>query len=215
MGMMDYYITDEMRTKVDKKLLKSQVIFLREFLNIGRKKAFENVLGKKQSGINNDLITAEWEFVHYKDAGNNWRNESALYCECGRKLRYQYTLASKVTGLQKSFGLNHLTEHTGIRPEFARLIVKELARLEREQKEMVTKWTAGWTLETVGINCLPPRKKIPEDILWHLSNSMPLLEQQTKRLRQLVHEKNRLAEEIRLQEIVAAEKRQLEEQGHL
>src|SRR5699024_8400576 len=159
------------------------------------------VLGRYKTGDNSGQIADEWEFIHYEDAGKHWRKNSSLYCECGRKLRYQYTLRNKTTGLMKCFGLNHLTEHTGIQPEYARQIVK--------------KWTEHWTLETAGITRLAKEDKIPEDISWHLSHKVPVLERQLKQLREWIRGEQFHEEEKRLQQIVAKEKQQLKEDGQL
>ncbi|HLR15321.1 MAG TPA: hypothetical protein VK144_05815 [Bacillota bacterium] len=210
-----HYTSDEMDTNIEEHLLERQAVCLELFMKKGREKAFEEVLGRYKTGDNSGQIADEWEFIHYEDAGKHWRKNSSLYCECGRKLRYQYTLRNKTTGLMKCFGLNHLTEHTGIQPEYARQIVKKLLSLERERSEIVKKWTNHWTLETAGITRLPAEDKIPEDISWHLSHKVPLLERQLKQLRELIREEQFHEEEKRLQQIVAKEKQQLKEDGQL
>lgn len=201
--------------QTEQPLCEKQIQFLNEFLKIRRKKAFEDVLGNKKSRFNSEHIVEEWEFVRYEDAGSHWRTDGNLFCECGRKLRYQYTLANKTTGLQKHFGLNHLTEHTGIQPEVARQIVKELKQLERERREIIQKCIDDWTLKSEGIRWIPRLDELPKDISWHLTEEMPLLERQLKRLRQIIQEESRLSIEKSLQKIVAEEKKKLEEKGFL
>ncbi len=196
-------------------LCEKQVMFLDEFLKTRMKKAFEDILGNKKTGFNSGHIAEEWEFIHYEDAGNNWRTDGDLFCECGRKLRYQYTLANKTTGLQKHFGLNHLTEHTGIQPDVARQIVKELKQLKSEKREIIQKCIDDWTLTSEGIKWMPPLDQLPEDISWHLTEQMPLLERQLKRLRQIIQEESRRLNEKALQKIVAEEKKKLAEKGLL
>lgn len=209
------YTSDELDAQIEKHLLEKQAVSLELFMERGRKRAFEEVLGKYKAGNSSGQIADEWEFIRYEDAGKYWRKTSSLYCECGRKLRYQYTLRNKMTGLIKCFGLNHLTEHTGIQPEYARQIVKKLTNLEKERKEIAKKWINHWTLESAGINELPSDDKIPEDISWHLNHKVPLLERQLNQLREFIREEEFHKEEKRLQQIVAKEKQQLKEDGQL
>lgn len=213
--MQVQYISDEVDRQVEEFLLEKQTVCLGVFMERGRKRAFEEVLGRYKSKDSNGQIADEWEFIHYEDAGKHWRKNSSLYCECGRKLRYQYILKNKTTGLIKSFGLNHLTEHTGIQPEYARQIVKKLSNLERERSEIVNKWINHWTLGSEGITKLPAENKIPDDISWHLLHKVPLLEKQLDQLREVIREEQFLEEEKRLQQIVAKEKQQLKEDGQV
>ncbi len=210
--MIVRHVTHKMRERIDEKHLAQQVQFLEDLLAQGRKRAFEQVLNKVKTRRDDGRpIVDRWTFIDYKDAGDEWRETSRLYCECGRKLRYQYTLANKQTGVRKSFGLNHLTEHTGIPPVLARQIVKELERLTSEKDEIVQKWTTGWTLQSEGITHLPSESHIPEHILKHLRLKMPLLQHQVIQLKKIVQQQERMEEEKKLQAIVAKEKRQLEQ----
>lgn len=214
--MVVRHITDTMRESTDEKLLAQQAQFLEGLLTRGRKKAFENVLSKvRGKGDEEGSIIDQWAFIDYKDAGDEWRETSRLYCECGRKLRYQYTLANKQTGLRKSFGLNHLTEHTGIPPELARQIVKELNVLMSDKNEIIQKWITGWTLQSEGITRLPPEDHIPKSILRHLRVHMPLLSHQVKRMKKIIKQLERIEEEKKLQAIVAKEIEQLKQDKQL
>lgn len=209
--MVIRHVRDTMRASRDEKLLAQQVQFLEQMLTRGRKKAFENVRSHVRRRREGGSIIDQWEFIDYQDAGDAWQKTSQLYCECGRKLRYQYTLENKQTGLRKSFGLNHLTEHTGIPPELARLIVNELRQLMSEQEELIEKWTTGWTLRSEGITRLPPEDDLPKCILRHLRVHMPLLQRQVKQVKKVIKQRERMEEEKKLQAIVAKEIEQLKQ----
>src|SRR5699024_7951927 len=71
--------------------------FLQNLLKRSRRTHFANILAKGKAGIEGTTEIAEqWEFIVYLDAGENWRLESELYCECGIKLRYQYVVKNKI-----------------------------------------------------------------------------------------------------------------------
>lgn len=172
------------RDQIRSELSESQNKFLNDFLKRGKKTGFANELAKsKANSDSKEDIAAEWELVDYLDAGSSWMVDSQLYCECGRKLRYQYIIRNLKTESIKKFGETHFEEHTGIPPQLANKILKGFEKIDYELDEILLKIRNNWTLSVAGLDDIPKSIAIPLDIQAHLDVNIPLLERQVNRLR--------------------------------
>lgn len=175
--------TQNERNSMMLNLTEKQQDFLQNLLKRSRKTHFANILAKEKAGAaGNTEIAEQWEFIAYLDAGEDWRLESDLYCECGIKLRYQYIVKNKITNETKKFGSSHFEQHTGIPAELAREIKKGFDKIDYELDEILSKINAGWTLADEGIEVIPEAIDIAEDIQNHFDYQIPLLNRQVKRL---------------------------------
>lgn len=123
----------------------------------------------------------EWVFVDYKDYGTVRKD---ITCECGRKLRYRYTIRNRLNGKEYKLGAIHFQEHTGIEPETARLVLKEFKEIDLEKDEILSKWIEKWKLPFD----LPEGMTPPEDMRAQLRVGLPLLDRQVQRLFPMVRE---------------------------
>lgn len=176
-------LTQNERNSIMLTLSEKQQHFLHDSLKRSRRTHFANVLAKGKAGAAGTTEIAEqWEFIVYLDAGENWRLESDLYCECGIKLRYQYVVKNNITNEIKKFGSSHFEQHTGIPAELAREIKKGFDKIDYELDEILSKINVGWTLLDEGIDLIPKEVDIAEDIQNHFDYQIPLLDRQVKRL---------------------------------
>lgn len=79
------------------------------------------------------LSASDWDFVDLKmdeyypkvhDKGNQ------LYCQCGRRLKYQYIVKSKATGKKMGLGIQHFKDHLNIPQQVAKEIVDRLSNVD-------------------------------------------------------------------------------------
>src|SRR5690625_28421 len=200
----NYYLSQSERDEIFETLTEGQKRFVTEKLKRGRKTLFANVLAKSKAGHLVDVeandFASKWEFIDYLDAGSGWRINSKLFCECGRKLRYQYIVRNSKTNEVMKFGINHFEEHTGIPSELAREIVKGIERIDYEMDEVLIKIRNNWTIQSEGIDHIPSTVIIPKDITEHLEYDIPLLKRQLIRLKEQI----RISLEIQEQKRLAA-----------
>lgn len=121
----------------------------------------------------------EWVLIDFKDYGSV---KKEITCECGRKLRYRYTIKNMQTGKVYKLGAVHFQEHTGIEPETARRVLKELKKIDLEKDEILAKMIMKWHLTFE----LPEQMEVPEDMRAQLRVGLPLLDRQEKRLYPLI-----------------------------
>lgn len=191
MGLMiNLYLKQEERDQILAGLTNRQRDFLNNNLKRGIKTVFANILAKEKAGSREgkdiDEIANEWEFLDYKDAGPNWKATEELSCECGRLLRYQYTIKNNQTGEIQKFGINHFEEHTGIPPQLAREIARGIEEIDYELDEILIKIMNHWTLQEEGINEIPSSIICPHDIQEHFDYDIPLLNRQVLRLKSMI-----------------------------
>lgn len=205
------------RDKIMESLGEDQKKFLMYFLKRGKRSAFANIMAKEKAGFGQGRgdtgdIANQWELLDFIDAGSNWRDESTLFCECNRKLRYQYVVQNRKTDEVKKFGITHFELHTGIPSFLAKQILKGLEKIDFELDEVLQKISNGWDLKDEGIFNIPSEIDIPNDIQNHFDCDIPLLERQISRLKQMVlnfeveMERKCREEQLREQERVKKEK---------
>ena len=88
------YATDSLADVHKKKVAKYQ--------KKKKMEAFQRALGEYRETI------GDWNLTDFQDAGANWRETSTLKCDCGKKLRYQYTVTNQLTAEKHNFGIDHL-----------------------------------------------------------------------------------------------------------
>lgn len=121
----------------------------------------------------------EWILVDYEE---NISGNTDMRCECGRRLKYRYTVLHKETGRIYKLGIIHFQEHTGLEPEMVRLVTKGLKEIDLERDEILSKIIEKWELP---LN-IPAGVEIPEDISEQLRVKLPLLDRQIEKLEKLI-----------------------------
>ncbi|WP_430510749.1 DUF3895 domain-containing protein [Gottfriedia solisilvae] len=160
--------------------------YLQQFLKRGKRTSFSNILAKyKGEGSSNEDLASQWELVDFIDAG---LISDEHKCECGRPLRYQYIVKNKITNKILKFGINHFEEHTMIPSNVVKDVIKGWNYIDHELDEILKKFKNNWSLEDAFIFEFPEGVIIPKDIKEHLDLSIPLLNRQVLRLRQIIIE---------------------------
>ncbi len=184
------HLTKKERDFLINNLSQKQKDFITYFLKRGKKTVFANVLAKGKAGSYDqqtiDDIAHQWELLDYIDAGDNWRQDSQLFCECGRQLRYQYIIQNLLTDEIKKFGIEHFEQHTEISPQLAKDIKKGFEEIDYELDEVLLKIKHGWSLKEEGIFNISSSIEIPKDIQQHLESDIPLLTRQVRRLKEVL-----------------------------
>lgn len=121
----------------------------------------------------------DWILLDYEDSLKV--NENTR-CECGRALRYRYTVKHKETGKIYKLGRVHFEQHTGLDSETVRLIMKGLKEIDVERADILSKVISKWTLPFV----IPLDIEVPKDMLEQLRVNLPLLDRQVYRLDMLI-----------------------------
>lgn len=179
-------LTQSERDSLLDTLSEPQKEFIVHFMKRGKRTQFSNLIAtwkaesKSEEGA--EETASNWELVDYIDAGPDW-SASGLQCECGRKLRRQYIVSNKITGVTHKFGRDHFQDHTNISPELAKSIIKGFDKIDFEMDEILIKIMDGWSLENEWLPPIPEDLVFPKDIAEHLENDIPLLERQVNRLR--------------------------------
>jgi hypothetical protein len=121
----------------------------------------------------------DWVLLDYEDSLTINPNTR---CQCGKALRYRYTVLDKKTGQVYKLGKVHFAQHTGLSPEMVRLIMKGLKEIDLEREEILSKVISAWSLSIF----IPSELDIPKDIQEQLQVKLPLLDRQESRLWNLV-----------------------------
>jgi len=204
--MTNYVLAVKERDKLMENLNDQQRSFIVNHLKRGRKTVFANALAADKGTVGvNDM---EWELIDYQDGGIGWDKHKNLKCECGKTLRYQYTVKNLETGVVRKFGINHFIEHTGISPELAKAIVKGWENIDYEMDELLVKMEENWLLEEVINPSLVELIDTPKDIQEHFNVGVPLLDRQIKRLKLKVNEYQSKQEQLKKAKIQAEKHRQ-------
>lgn len=159
-----------------KELTEDQIKKLQRYEREKRIQAFRIAFDRYKETI------GEWEMTDYQDAGENWRTDSKLKCECGRTLRYQYTVTNQISGEILSFGINHLKGHTQFSDNVIREINKQLTVAEKAVNEIEERLLENWTFDMV----IPEEVIIPDDIKRMLEDGLPLSSSEESRLSKLI-----------------------------
>ncbi len=179
-------LTQSERDSLLDTLSETQKEFIVHFMKRGKRTQFSNLIAKwkaeSKSEEGTEDTASNWEVIDYIDAGPDW-SAAGLQCECGRKLRRQYIVSNKITGVTNKFGRDHFQDHTNISPELAKSIIKGFDKIDFEMDEILIKIMDGWSLENEWLPPIPEDMVFPKDIAEHLENDIPLLERQINRLR--------------------------------
>lgn len=121
----------------------------------------------------------EWHLLDFED---NLIVDASCRCECGRPLRYRYTVLHKTTGQIYKLGTVHFEQHTGLGPEIIRLVIKGQKEIDLEKDEILkkVKYRQGLSVK------IPLGFVIPIDMIEQLNVRLPLLDRQEKRLQELI-----------------------------
>ena len=86
------------------------------------------------------LSASDWEFMDLKideKYPESHKKELMLYCECGRRLKYQYLVKSKATGKIMGLGIQHFKDHLNIPHQVASEIVQRLNNVDFALDELL------------------------------------------------------------------------------
>ena len=167
-----------MEALLTKELTEDQVRKLRKYEREKRIRAFQIVFEMHKETI------GEWEITDYQDAGENWRKVSKLKCECGRTLRYRYTVTNRNTAEIINFGINHLKEHTNFSDDVLREINKQLNAARKEVEEIELRLKEDWKLDIE----IPETVIIPDSIKRMLNDGLPLSKSDESHLSSLLQD---------------------------
>lgn len=82
----------------------------------------------------NYLKDSDWLFVAFHENPFYHKavpEQTRLYCQCGRELKYQYVLASQTTGEMLKLGAVHFSQHIGIDPKIANQVAQGRHTIDR------------------------------------------------------------------------------------
>ena len=187
--VIEKYSSEELDAAYES-LLAEQKLFLDEEVIRGKKTNWLNVWAKKlgreltEKELKNPDQTMqkylEWRLIGYEDS---LRVNPNTKCECGRALRYRYTVENINTKKTYKLGIVHLQDHTGMSPELVKAITQGLKKIDLERDEILTKVIDEWTMPF----SLPSKLEIPPDIANQLEIGLPLLERQVAKLYKLAY----------------------------
>lgn len=170
-------LTEEQRTVLDNNVKRGKKT---KWLNIWAKKIGVVLTEEDLEDPEKSMETLlEWILVDYEDALTVDPN---LRCECGRALRYRYTVLHKKSGQIYKLGIVHFEQHTGLSPDMVRAITKGLEEIDLERDEILSKVIRKWELPFR----IPTTIEIPNDMIEQLRVDLPLLERQVKRIEDLI-----------------------------
>ncbi|WP_160671915.1 hypothetical protein [Clostridium sp. C8-1-8] len=186
-------LSRELMEEAYKLLNKEQKIFLENYVKRGKKTQWLNSWAKKlgaalteeelddpEASMNKLL---KWVLLEYEEAE---ARTGEMRCECGRALKYRYTIKNLETGKLYRLGIIHLQQHTGLNPELVREISKGLRKIDLEKDEILSK-----VLENRELSFnVPEGLELPRDIKLQLNIGLPLLDSQEKRLKKLINDIN-------------------------
>ncbi|MGB4589452.1 MAG: hypothetical protein WBI17_09520 [Clostridiaceae bacterium] len=171
-------LSDQQKRFLDKEVIRGKKT---NWLNVWAKKLGRELSENEMNNPDQSMLKyLEWRLIGYKDSQMVNPNTK---CECGRALRYQYTIENIKTKKTYKLGIKHLQDHTGLSPELVKSISKGLEIIDLEKDEILTKVIDGWVLPFE----IPSRLEITPDIINQLVIGLPLLERQVARLRKLIY----------------------------
>lgn len=186
---MDNYSSEELDEAYES-LNAEQKLFLDQEVIRGTKTNWLNVWAKKlgqeltEEELKNPDQTMkkylDWRLISYVDS---LRVNPNTRCECGKALRYQYTVENIKTKKIYKLGIKHLQDHTGMNPELVKAITQGLKKIDLERDEILTKVIDGWKMPFP----VPSNLEIPSDIVNQLEIGLPLLERQVVKLYKLAY----------------------------
>lgn len=135
----------------------------------------------------------EWVLLDFED---NLTVSKDCQCQCGKPLRYRYTVLHKSTGVIYKLGKVHFAEHTGLDPKTVTMISRGLEKIDLEKDEILRKVKEGWKIPFI----IPGEIDIPKDIKKLLDVKLPLLDSHIRRLENLMAEKDNIVIKINCEE---------------
>jgi hypothetical protein len=166
-----------------------QKLVLDNYIKRGMKTKWLNAWAMKKGAVltSEELENSEktmerlldWVLIDYEDSLTINPNTR---CQCGKALRYRYTVLDKKIGQVYKLGKVHFAQHTGLSPEIVRLIMKGLKEIDLEREEILSKMISGWSLSIF----IPSDLEVPKDIQEQLQVKLPLLDRQESRLWNIV-----------------------------
>ncbi|GFZ29762.1 hypothetical protein CSC2_02880 [Clostridium zeae] len=126
----------------------------------------------------------DWVLLEYEEADSK---TGEMRCECGRALKYRYTIKHMGTGKVYRLGIVHLGQHTGLDLELVRQVRQGLNRIDLEKDEILLKMLNGWKLSFK----IPNDIELPKDIELQMNIGLPLLTSQEKRLKKIINKANK------------------------
>lgn len=86
------------------------------------------------------LSASDWDFMDLKideEYPKSHNKQNMLYCECGRRLKYQYLVKSKASGKVMGLGIQHFKDHLNIPHQVASEIVQRLNNVDFALDELL------------------------------------------------------------------------------
>jgi hypothetical protein len=172
-------------------LTEEQRAVLDNYIKRGMKTQWLNLWAKKKGAVLSESqledpektmeSLLEWVLLDYEDS---LRINPDTKCECGRALRYRYTVLHKETGKVYKLGRVHFEQHTGLEPETVRLIMKGIKHIDTERADILSKVFSKWTLPF----SIPLDLQVPKNMQEQLRVKLPLLDRQLIRLDMIIRQ---------------------------
>lgn len=166
-------------------LTPEQQVFLDEYLKRGKKTKWLNILAQfkgialTESSLEDEALLVDalvWELIEVEDAGTV---SKSLRCECGKALRYRYTVRNRETGVLYRLGHEHLQQYTSLDAQTVKAVIKGLKKIDLERDEILDKILDQWQMPFKLHSKLP----LPEEVKQLLALDLPLLDRQLKYLK--------------------------------
>lgn len=177
--------SEALRQAAYESLTPEQQVFLDDYLKRGKKTKWLNILAQfkgvalTETSFEDESLLADalvWELIEVEDAG---AVSKALRCECGKALRYRYTVRNKKTGVLYRLGHEHLQQYTSLDAQTVKAVIKGLKKIDLERDEILDKILDQWQMPFQ----LHPKLSIPEEVKQLLALDLPLLDRQLKYLK--------------------------------
>jgi hypothetical protein len=188
---MEEVYSDQELNEAYLSLSEEQKKVLDSYIKRGMKTQWLNLWAKKKGAVldSSELDDPEkvmetlldWVLLDYEDS---LTINPDTRCECGRALRYRYTILHKETGKIYKLGRVHFEQHTGLDPETVRLVMKGFKEIDTERAEILSKVISKWTLPFV----IPLDLSVPKDMQEQLRVNLPLLNRQLYRLDMMIRQ---------------------------
>lgn len=100
--------------------------------------------------INSNLLgeASDWEFAAYQLNENfDYPNAPQLYCDCGRRLKHQYTLINNTSGKKLRLGISHFADHASIPENVMRQLQNQIHQINFGLDETLRRYRRGVQLK--------------------------------------------------------------------
>lgn len=139
-GLKVHPLTEAQRSKIRLQMSQEQLDILEKYTMYQMRSQFHN---------QRYLENTDWAFsglhIDYGYQRSDWRGRrsQALYCGCGRRLKYQFEIKSKSTGRKKFLGSTHFCEELHIPQSVANEIKKGISWIDLYADEILVAYQAG------------------------------------------------------------------------